>query len=192
MTKRLGALSMQSRRRELAGVAAPFGRAAGNANQCLLMGDNGFRCGTQSGRDPGTGSRDPSTRLGGVGESLAQGYRAGENPLSEPDGGRSDGGLSSRSERRPASAISTLFQSPVVAPRLGYGAARVHAAPAARAILADIEEKPTTGRARLNPQHRIRYQQRSRRFHDPQTQERIAGVLRSNLPFQENPRTSGS
>jgi len=86
--------------------------------------------------------------------------------------------------------IDAILQSPVVAARLGNGATCVHAAPAARPVLAGIEEEPTASRAGLDPPHRIRHEQRSRCFHDSETQECNTSLFRSDLACHQSLRGS--
>ena len=68
---------------------------------------------------------------------------------------------------------------PLVVPaRLGPRATRIHAAPDARLVLADVEEEPAARRARLHLTHRVRREQRDRRFDDPEPKRR--GSVRFN------------
>jgi len=91
--------------------------------------------------------------------------------------------------RRPFALLPRPLQGNlplVVASRFRNRATSVHAAPATRLILADIEEEPTAGRACLDPQHPVRHQQRNRRFDDSETQQRFASLFRADLTFYPN------
>jgi hypothetical protein len=88
------------------------------------------------------------------------------------------------------SVINAILQSPVVAARLRNGATGVHAAPAARPVLAGIEKEPSASRAGLDPPHRIRHEQPSRCFHDSETQECNTSLFRSDLTCHQNLRGS--
>src|SRR5438552_2131977 len=77
--------------------------------------------------------------------------------------------------------LSALFRAAIVSSCLCHRATCGHAAPAARPVFADIEEKPTAGGACLNPVHRIGHQQGNRCFHDSEPQEGRASLFRGDF-----------